>query len=435
MGTLSDFGRFTLAGARNATRGGRLYWAWVAFLLCLVVVGGIAYAHQMSRGLITTGMRDQVSWAFYIGNFTFLVGVAAAAVMLVIPAYVYHWKPIKEVVVLGEILAISAIVMCALLVLVDVGRPERVWHLMPIVGMLNVPNSLLAWDVVVLNLYLVLNLVIVTYMLFTLFRGRTPSKRFFVPLVLISIPAAIGIHTVTAFLYNGLASRPYWKASILAPRFLASAFCSGPAVLLILMQLLRKFTRFEIQNAAIWKVAELMAYSMFLNLFLLGAEVFKEYYSNTEHLRHMEYMFTGIGEHKELVPYMWFAVAASIAAFLLFLIPRTRKHPVGLNVGCVLIFAGVYIEKGMGLVIPGMVPDTLGEIYSYTPTITEVGVTAGVFGIGALVFTFLVKAAIPILLGAGHEDGAGQDTGGGHAEPPSAAMPRDGNVAAKARAR
>ena len=410
-GIVHDFRGFVASGVRNALSGGRLYWSWVALLLALVVVGVVAYAHQMSRGLIATGMRDQVSWAFYIGNFTFLVGVGAAAVMLVIPAYIYHWKPIKQIVVLGELLAISAITMCALLVLVDVGHPERVWHLMPIVGSLHIPDSMLAWDVVVLNFYLLLNFVIVTYMLFTMFRGRTPNKRFFVPLVLLSIPAAIGIHTVTAFLYNGLAGRPFWNSAILAPRFLASAFCSGPAVLLILLQLLRKFSRLEISDTAIWKVAELMAYAMFLNLFLLGAEVFKEVYSNTEELIYMRYMFTGIGDKTAIVPYLWFAVGASIVAFFLFLVPKTRRHPVTLNLGCVLIFAGVYIEKGMGLVIPGMTPDTLGEIYEYKPTLTEVAVTAGIFGLGGLVFTLLVKSAMPILLRAQEES---HDAGDAH---------------------
>lgn len=403
-GTIAEFRGFIASGVRSTLRGGRLYWSWIAFLIALVVVGVVSYVHQMSRGLVTTGMRDQVSWAFYIGNFTFLVGVGAAAVMLVIPAYVYHWKPIKQIVVLGELLAISAITMCALLVLVDVGHPERVWHLMPIVGSLHIPSSLLAWDVVVLNFYLLLNFVIVTYMLFTMFRGRKPNTRFFVPLVLISIPAAIGIHTVTAFLYNGLAGRPFWNSAILAPRFLASAFCSGPAVLLILLQLLRRFSRLEIQDTAIWKVAELMAYAMFLNLFLLGAEVFKEVYSNTEGLIYMRYMFAGIGDKAAIVPYVWFAVAASFAAFLLFLVPKTRRHPFTLNLGCVLIFAGVYIEKGMGLVIPGMTPDTLGEIYEYKPTLTEVGVTTGIFGLGGLIFTVLVKSAMPILLRAQSAD-------------------------------
>ena len=344
-------------------------------------------------------MRDQVSWAFYIGNFTFLVGVAAAAVLLVIPAYVYHWKPIKEVVILGELLAIASLVMCGLFVLVDVGRPERVWHLIPGLGYLNLPSSLLAWDVIVLNGYLALNFVIATYVLYSLFVGHEPKGGIFTPLVLLSIPCAIGIHTVTAFLYNGLPARPFWNTAILAPRFLASAFCSGPAALLILMQLLRRFTRFEIQDEAIWKIAELMAYAMFVNLFLFGAEVFKEYYSNTEHLIHMRYMFTGVDGKSAIVPYMWFSLFASAAAFVLFLIPRTRKHPVTLNLGCLLIWFGVYIEKGMGLVIPGLTPDTLGEIYEYFPSRSEFLISAGIFSLGFLLFTLMVKVATPILLG------------------------------------
>ncbi|MBI5851821.1 MAG: polysulfide reductase NrfD [Planctomycetes bacterium] len=384
---------------RIVLRGNALYWLWISFLLVLIGAGGIAYWSQLHDGLIQTNMRDQVSWAYYIGNFTFLVGVAAAAILLVIPAYVYQWKPIKEVVILGELLAIAAIVMCGLFVTVDIGRPDRFWHLFPPIGRLNLPSSLLAWDVLVLNGYLLLNFVIVTYLLFSLYRGKHPDKRIFTPLVLFSIPAAIAIHTVTAFLYNGLAARPFWNASILAPRFIASALCSGPAVLLILMQLLRRFTRFHIDDRAIWKVAELMAYAMFINLFLLGAEVFKDVYSDTEHLVHMRYMFFGIGEHTAIVPYMWLSVFCSFAAFVLFLIPKTRAHPVTLNLGCVLIWIGVYLEKGMGLVIPGMTPDTLGEIYEYFPSRVEFEVSAGIFSVGFLVFTLMVKVATPIMLG------------------------------------
>jgi Ni/Fe-hydrogenase subunit HybB-like protein len=331
MSTLRQFGHFVAGSLRLIVRskaphqrlqaGGLLYYLWVSLLSVAVIVGFIQYLHQLNEGLITTSMRDQVSWAFYIGNFTFLVGVAAAAVLLVIPAYVYHWKPIKEVAILGELLAISALVMCGLFVFVDIGHPERAWHLIPFIGRLNIPRSLLAWDVIALNSYLGLNVIIVTYLLFTLYRGKQPRMWIFTPLVLLSIPAAIGIHTVTAFLYNGIPARPFWNSAILAPRFIASAFCSGPAVLLILMQILRRFTLFEIKDEAIWKIAELMAYAMAVNLFLLGAEVFKEYYSNTEHLIHMRYMFTGIGGKTAIVPYMWISVFCSIAAFVLFLIP------------------------------------------------------------------------------------------------------------------
>lgn len=385
--------------ARIILHGGKAYWLWVCCLLALITWGALGYVDQLQSGLIVTNMRDQVSWAFYIGNFTFLVGVAAAAVVLVIPAYIYHWKPIKEVAILGEILAISAIVMCMLFVTVDMGHPERAWHLIPGIGRMNFPSSLLAWDVLVLSMYLVLNLTIVTHLLYRGIQGRAYNTRFVVPLVLFSIPAAVGIHTVTAFLYAGLPGRPYWNASILAPRFLCSAFCSGPAIMLILFQILQRTTKIAIKDEAIWKVAELMAYAMFLNLLLLGAEIFKEYYSGTEHLIHLQYLFSGIHGHRALVPYAWTFVGCGVVAFLLFLFPATRRNVVTLNLGCLLIYASVYIEKGMGLVIPGFTPDTLGEVYVYTPTMHELRIGAGIFSVGFLVFTLLCRIAVPILTG------------------------------------
>ena len=262
------FLRFLSGAGKLILKGNKTYYAWCAFLLALIGAGAAAYVHQMQTGLIVTHMRDSVSWAYYIGNFTFLVGVAAAAIMLVIPAYIYHWQPIKELVILGELLAISACIMCLMFVTVDMGHPERFWHLIPFIGALNFPRALLAWDVLVLNLYLALNLTIVGYLLYSAFVDRPPNQSFVWPLVIFSIPFAVSIHTVTAFIYNGMVARPYWNASILAPKFLASAFCSGPAVLLILLQVLRRTTRLKIQDAAIWKIAELMAYAMAVNLFL-----------------------------------------------------------------------------------------------------------------------------------------------------------------------
>ncbi len=244
-----------------------------------------------------------------------------------------------------------------------------------------------------------MNFTVATHILYRAFHGRHYAKWLVVPLVLLSIPMAVGIHTVTAFLYNGLAARPYWNSSILAPQFLASAFCSGPAILLVVLQLLRRFTRFEIQDQAIWKIAELMAYAMFLNLFLHGAEAFKEYYSDTEHLLYTRYWYSGLGEHRTLVPYAWSAVTLNVVAFALFIVPAARRNWLALNIGCLATYAGVYIEKGMGLIIPGLTPDALGEIYEYYPTLTELRVAAGIFASGFLIFTLMLKVAVPISLG------------------------------------
>ena len=399
MASVRQFSRFIAGSMRIVTTGGSLYWMWIAFLLVLIVSGLTAYSKQITIGLGVTAMRDQVSWGFYIGNFTFLVGVAAAAVVLVIPAYVYDWEPIREIVIFGELLAVSAIIMCILFVTVDVGRPDHLWHMIPGLGVINFPRSLLAWDMVVLNSYFVLNFVVVTHILYRTFTGRHYVARLVVPLVLLSIPMAIGIHTVTAFLYNGMASRPYWNSSILAPQFLASAFCSGPAILLVVLQLLRRLTSFRIRDEAIWKIAELMAYAMFVNLFLHGAEAFKEYYSGTEHLLYTRYWFQGLDGHHTLVPFAWTAVSLNVLAFVLFIVPRTRMNWVTLNIGCFATYIGCYIEKGMGLIIPGLTPDALGEIYEYYPTLTEVRVAAGVFAVGFLVFTLMLKVAVPIVLG------------------------------------
>jgi len=399
METLRSFRRFVQDSARLMVVGNRYYYAWVGFLLLLMAVGAFFYLGQLKEGLVVTHMRDQVSWGFYIGNFTFLVGVAAAAIMLIIPAYIYHWPPIKEIALLGELLAISALVMCLGFVMVDIGRPDRFWHIMPLVGRLNFPGSLLAWDVIVLNAYLLLNWFVVTYLLFCSYSERHYVKALVLPLVLFSIPMAVSIHTVTAYLYNGLAARPFWNSAILAPRFLASAFCSGPAILLILLQILRKTTKLVVKDEAIFKVAELMAYTMGFNLFLTAAELFKEFYSDTEHLVYVRYLFFGLKGHHTLVPFAWASVICGFAAFLLFLIPRTRTNWITLNLGCVLIYSSVYIEKGMGLIIPGLTPDTLGEIYEYRPSTTEIFVAAGIFALGFLVFTLMLKVAVPIMLG------------------------------------
>jgi Ni/Fe-hydrogenase subunit HybB-like protein len=420
---LQRFSRFVTGSLRLTLRGPNAYWGWIAFLLVLVTSGALAYVDQLRVGLGLTAMRDQVSWGFYIGNFTFMVGVAAAAVILVIPAYVYHWPPIKEIVIFGELLAVSSIVICLLLVMVDIGHPERFWHMLPVVGYLNFPGSLLAWDMLVLNLYLVLNLVVVVHILYCTFCDREYSKPLVVPLVLFSIPAAIGIHTVTAFLYNGLSARPYWNASILAPQFLASAFSSGPAILLVVLQVLRRFTRFDIKDEALWKIGELMAYAIFLNLFLHGAEAFKEYYSGTEHLLNTRYWFQGLDGHRTLVPYAWSAVTLNLLALVLLIVPRTRQNVVTLNIGCFATYAGCYIEKGMGLIIPGFTPSTLGEIYEYAPTLTEIRVAAGAFAVGFLVFTALLRVAVPILLGELRLE-PGSDRMPAGAPPPALATPR-----------
>ena len=392
-----NFIHFIKGSIKLIFQGTKTYYAWLFFLLALAIWGAFGYASQLGEGLIKTHMRDSVSWAFYIGNFTFLVGVAAAAVMLVIPAYIYDWKPIKEITIFGELLAVCAVIMCISFIVVDIGNPLRFWHMLPLLGTMNFPYSMLSWDFFFLSAYLIINLIVVVHLLYSVFYKKPYKKKIVLTLVFISIPMAVGIHTVTAFLYNALPARPFWNSALLAPRFLASAFCSGPAILLILFQILRKITRFEIKDQAIWTIAELMVYAMFIYLFFTIAEFFKEFYSDTQHILYWKYMLFGIGENREIVPYSWASIMMGCIAFILFLIPKTRKNFVTLNIGAVLIYSSVYVEKGIALIIPGFTPDVLGQIYVYTPSWTEIRTAAMIFSLGFLLFTFLVKVAIAIV--------------------------------------
>ena len=380
-------------------KGSNAYYAWCFLLLVVMIAGFISYLEQHDIGLFATNMNDQVSWGLYIANFTYLVGMAAAAVLLVIPAYIYQFKPIKEIVVLGELFAASSIVMAILFVMVDLGRLDRFWHMLPMIGKMNFPDSLLAWDVLALNGYLFLNILIPVYLLVKFYYRKEPNWKFILPFILISIPWAVGIHTVTAFLYNGLPARPFWNASILAPRFLASAFCSGPAIIIIIFQIIRKVSAIKIEDSALFKIAELIAYAMFLNLFLLSSELYKEYYSNSVHIASFKYLIGGLHGHNLLVPWIWSAMAMNVIAFSIFLIPTLRKRLATLNLGCLFVIVGVWIEKGPGFVIPGFVPDPLGEIHEYLPNLLELMVSFGIWAVGLLVFTLLMKVAIPIVSG------------------------------------
>ncbi len=380
-------------------KGPPVYYAWILFLIALIGIGVYAYAHQLKQGMTITGMTDQVSWGLYIGNFTFLVGVAAAAVLLIIPAYIYHFGPIKEITILGEILASAALIMAMLFVTVDLGHPERIWHLLPIIGTPNFPSSLLGWDILVLNGYLFINIAISTYLLSMLYLDKKEKKWFYMPFVLLSIPWAVGIHTVTAYLYNGLGARPFWNTAILVPRFLASAFCSGPAISIIAFQLIRKFTRFKVKDEALFKIAEMIAISMGVNMLFLGAEVFKELYTATWHEAPILYLFVGLHGHTVLVKWIWIALSSNFLAFVLFLIPKTKKNYVTLNIACILIVFGVWLEKGLGFIVPGFVPTPLGEIWEYWPRTMEILISVGIWGIGLLYYTLAVKIAIPIETG------------------------------------
>lgn len=548
-----NYFRFLRRCARVAFVGDWRYYAWMGALTVLVLLGLNAYCKQFVHGLITTGMSDEVSWGVYIANFTFLVGVAAAAVMMVIPVYIYDNEELHDLVIFGELLAVATIVMCLAFVTVDLGRPDRFWHLIPGVGQFNFPASMLSWDVIVLNGYLLLNAWICGYLLYSRYQGRKPSKWFYIPFVFIAIVWAVSIHTVTAFLYVGLGGRPFWNSAIVGPRFLASAFAAGPALIILALQVIRRVTastsdeeaailrvattvhpssrsatfddlnllsnhlpefaaltsaermkclegatvfdvaagevllkqgetdlhaffvldgrvvvkreeseRFRITRSvspggqfgevsalnstprmataiaeeatrvlclpaaslraimanpkvdavvrshmserlmmsdhALLTLRSIVQVSMIINVFLLVCEVFKEFYSGTAHGISAKYLFVGLDGHHALVPWIWTAVVLNLVAMVILALPVSRSLKY-LNVACVLSIVGIWIEKGMGLVIPGFIPTPLGAVVDYMPSLNETLVCLGIWAFGLLLYTIFLRMAVPILQG------------------------------------
>jgi Ni/Fe-hydrogenase subunit HybB-like protein len=393
------FLRFLRDGFGAALRGGPLYRAWLLLLLALIGLGLWSYGGQWSQGLIITGMSDQVSWGFYIANFAFFVGIAAAAVLLVMPAYIFHRADVKAVVLIGEGMAVAAVLVAVAFLLVDLGRLDRVWHVIPFIGSFNFPQSILAWDIVALSGYLLLNLATPMYILYQHYQGKEPIlERYFV-FVVIAMFWAISIHTVTAFLFSSNPGRHFWHTSLLAPRFIASAFTAGPALMIIALQFIRTLTTYPVNQSVISMLALIMTIAMQINLYFVGAELFTDFYNEGEHAASIHYLFLGLEGFDSLRVWIWVALALNIIALVILMVHKTRNNMVTLNIACVLGFIGIWIEKGLGLVVPGFIPSPLGEIYEYTPTSPELTISLGIWSMGFLVFTLLAKAGIAVELG------------------------------------
>jgi molybdopterin-containing oxidoreductase family membrane subunit len=376
----------------RALTGDRRYWGWIAVLLGVITVGSLFYLRQLMVGLTITGLSRDVTWGFYIAQFTFMVGVAASAVMVVLPYYLHDFKAFGRVAILGEFLAIGSAVMCGLFILVDLGQPARVFNMF----LHPSPRSVLFWDSVVLTGYLLLNAVIAHQTLKAEDQG-TSVPGWVKPVIYLSIPWAISIHTVTAFIYQGLAARPYWMTAILAPRFLASAFASGPALLILICLVLKRTTRFDAGQEAIQKLATIVTYAMLTNLFFVLMEVFTAVYSGIpEHMAHFQYLFLGLDGHAELVPWMWAGLALAVVALAILLRPSVRSQASWLATACVATVISVWIEKGLGMVVAGFNPSPLGHVTRYVPSAPEVLIGLGVYGIGALIVTILYKTALSV---------------------------------------
>jgi molybdopterin-containing oxidoreductase family membrane subunit len=376
----------------KAIKGGSRYWVWIFFLLSVIGIGFISYLYQFKNGLGVTGMSRDVSWGLYIGQFTFLVGVAASGVMVVLPYYLHNYKKFGRLTILGEFLAIAAVVMCMLFIFVDMGQPLRVLNVI----LHPTPNSVMFFDMLVLSGYLVLNL-LVGWTVLGAERKEVPPPKWVKPIIYLSIAWAPSIHTVTAFLYAGLPGRHFWLSAIMAARFLASAFAGGPALLIILALIVRKYTKFDPGKEAIQALGKIVTYCMIINVFFLGLEFFTAFYSQIPgHMHSFVYLYTGLHGHNQLVPIMWVSSILAVVALALLIFPQIRKNEALLAVASISTFLSLWIDKGFGLVVGGFVPNPFEKITEYWPTLPETLITLAVWAIGFLVLTILYKIAVTV---------------------------------------
>jgi molybdopterin-containing oxidoreductase family membrane subunit len=312
--------------------------------------------------------------------------------MVVLPYYLHDFKEFARITILGEFLAIASVAMCVLFIFVDMGQPARVLNVLRYPA----PGSMMFWDMVSLAGYFVLN-VVITVVTLSAEQKEVPPPAWVRPVILVSIPWAVSIHTVTAFLYNALPGRPYWFTAILAPRFLASAFASGPALLILLCLAIRRLTRFDAGREPVQKLALIVAYAMIANVFFVLVEAFTVLYSQVpDHVEHLRYLFAGLGGHASLVPWMWISTLVAAATLVPLVVPRWRRNERILATACVLVIASLWIDKGIGLMVGGFVPSSLGAVTDYAPTIPEVAITLGIWAIGTLMVTVFYRITLSV---------------------------------------
>jgi len=378
----------------KALAGTKAYWMWIFFLLIFIGIGFVCYLYQLNEGMQITGLGRDVSWGLYIGQFTFLGGVAASVVILIMLYYLHNVQVFSRMIVLGVFLAIAAAIMCILFIFVDLGNPARVLNVL----LYPSPNSILFWDMIALNGYLLLT-ILIGWNLLAAERKAVAPPGWIKVLIYISIPWSISIRVVTAFLYAGLPARDYWLTAIMAARFLAAAFSAGPALLIILALLVKRLSAFDSGQEAINKLKIIVTYALLTSIFFFLLELFTAFYSNIpDHQYAFQYLFFGLEGYGKYVSWTWISVMAGVLSAILLLLPLTRKNNAWLVAACIGVFGSLWIEKGLTLVVAGFVPTPLGHISEYAPTLPEVFITLGIWATGILVLTLLYKIAIAIKL-------------------------------------
>lgn len=404
--------RFVADSAIMAVVGTRQYYAWLGALGILLVLALYSYYLQFTTGSILLGVRQQIPWGLYIALWGYFVEIGTGAVIVLAFAYIrYDNRTFRRQSIIAGGLAISGIIAGLAAVVVDLGRPTRMFNLMPITGTMNFPDSMFAWDTIVLSGYLFIVLIAFAVLLYRRFT-RHSLGRWVGWMLFLLVPWALWILIVDPFIFGGIAARGPWNSAIIAPRFIMGAVAVGPAATIITITLLERYTRVKevfgswIPDSYLTYLGGIMLIALVGTLVIFVSEVFVSGYARTAHWVPIQYLLIGVEHHGHvydaLVPWTWTMIGLQVAAILILLpvpFPHTRRSRFWLQIASVATVISIFIDKII-LVVSGFVITPLGEIYEYTPSLPEVMVSLGTLAVGLLAVTILLRVGLAIEIDA-----------------------------------
>ena len=365
----------------------------------LALAGVAAWIYQLANGLGVTGMSNGTSWGLYITMFMLFVGLSAGGLIVASSASVFHIEKFKRVALPAVILSTVCICLAGMFVLIDLGGIQRVWRI------LTGPNfaSPLLWDVIVITLYLVIN---VLYLYFMTSKKANPHTVSVISRV--ALPVAILVHSVTAWIFALQIAKEGWYSAIMAPIFVASAMDSGLALLLIVLVALGAAKVFDAGRDLIASLAGLLATCIAVDVFFIGCEALTMAYPGAAGAETLAVMATG-----STAPFFWAEIIGGLLVpFCILVFARNRQRTGLVTLASALVVLGVLCKRLWLLLTSFIHPNIVGapgvisgssasahasgaEVWAvtsaYAPTWVEFVVVVGVVSLGALAFILLAN--------------------------------------------
>ncbi len=403
------------APAAAPVPGRRALALWIGLLLILIAAGVAAFAYQFATGLVVTGMRNTVMWGNYILFFMFFVGLSAGGLIVASAGRLFGVKAFKPITRLAVLEATIAVVLAATFILPDLGRPERLLNIFLFFN----PTSPMIWDITIVIVYMGLSAFYVwLYARADLARrgswlalGTGTSERTLAreerlksAMAWVALPAAILLHSITAWIFGLQISRGFWYSSIMAPMFITSALVSGMGLVILLALVLRRLGRLRFEDDLVAMLGGLLGTFIAVEAFLVFAEYLTASYPGAPEGAAVARMLVG-----PYAPLFWFEVGVGLGLpFVVLAIRRLRRDPRAVAAASGVAILGIFVHR-LNLVLNGLsyaniqLPPGLpvgvdqgagtsfATSYWYVPTAVEWLIVAGILAFGALLFTIAVR--------------------------------------------